>query len=150
MYYEAIGSASIPLEDVLETELDNARVDRCGIDLPERAIPQRSVGISELRMIEGIVKLRPELEGMPFFYHRVFDNRNIPVKLTGTTSNTNAGIAPAPAIAIDPTGWGRAERAFVDVAGATACTSLSRILPDVGMEAWVAPSHICALPPLAP
>lgn len=117
-YYEAMGSAS--LEDVLETKLDNARIDCGAINLPERAVPQRSVGIPELRVIKGIVKFRPELECMAFAYGRVLDNRDIPVKLTGTASNTSSRIAPPGAIAIDPAGWRRAECAGVRVAGATA------------------------------
>ena len=113
------------LENVLETELDDARVDACGSDLSERVgiIPQPSGGICELGSIKGIVKLRPELEGMTLSNRRVLDNRDIPVKLAGTTSNTNAGIAPSGAVAIDPTGWQCAECAGVEIAGAAACST---------------------------
>ena len=96
---------SISLEKILETELDNTRIHACGCNLPKRAIPQRRIGISKLGMVKGIVKLRPELEGMAFTYPCVFDERNIPVKLAGTLNNTHASIAPAGATAIDPAGW---------------------------------------------
>ncbi len=106
--------ASISLEDVLETELDNARIDSCGINLPKRRIPQCSIGIPELGGVEGIVKLRPELEGMTFFYQGVLGKRDIPVKLAGTASNASSRIAPAGTITIDPTGWGLTEYSAVE------------------------------------
>lgn len=110
------------LKNVLETELDNARIDGCGGDLPERIriIPPHGAGISELGGIKGIVKLCPELESMAFSYRCIFDNRNIPVKLAGTANNAYSRIAPSGAIAIDPAGWQRTECVGVHVAGPAA------------------------------
>jgi hypothetical protein len=73
LHYEAIVWASTSLEEVLETELDDTRIDGCGGDLSERCVTPRSVRTSELGSIKGIVKLCPELESMPFSYHCVFD-----------------------------------------------------------------------------
>ena len=100
------------LENVLEAKLDNARIDGRAINLPERRILPSRVGIPELGSIKGIVKLGTELESMPFAYHCVFDNRNIPVKLAGTSNNASSGIAPANAIA---NGWYITECAGVQV-----------------------------------
>ena len=112
----------VALKKVFKPELDDARVYACGSDLPERVgeIPQPSGGICELGMVKRIVKLRPELEDMTFFYRGVLDNRDIPVKLAGTASNTYAGIAPSGAIAIDAAGWQCTECSLVEVTGATA------------------------------
>jgi hypothetical protein len=66
---------SISLEKILETELDNARIHACGVNLPKRAIlyAQLRNGIGELGLIERVVKLHPELEGMAFAYPCVFN-----------------------------------------------------------------------------
>ena len=103
---------SISLENILETELDNTGIHACGSNLPKRTgrvQRVRRAGIGELGMVKGIIKLRPELEGMTFTDPCVFDERNIPVELAGTLNNAHTGIAPAGAIAIDPTGWRCAE-----------------------------------------
>jgi hypothetical protein len=113
--------ASVSLENILETELDNARADGGTGDLSERQVIPHSIGIGELGSIKGIVKLRPELEGVPFFYSRVLDNRNIEVRLAGTANNASTGIAPSGSIAINSTGWQCTECALVDVAWAAAC-----------------------------
>lgn len=116
---------SISLEKILETELDNARIDGCSRNLPERLITPRSVGTRELWSIEGIVELSSELDSMAFFYHGILDNGNIPVKLAGTADNAYPGISISRAIAINPAGWQCAECIFVNVAGAAAYSAQS-------------------------
>jgi hypothetical protein len=76
--------AFVRLENVFETELDNAGIDACARNLPERSIPYRCIRISELWSIESVVELGPELETVPLADRSVFDDGNIPVVLAGT------------------------------------------------------------------
>src|SRR4030042_2845565 len=95
----------VSLKAVLQTELDDARVDTGAADLPQVAAAYPGTGIRELRMVEGIVKLGPELDRMPFSYFCILDQRDIPVKLAGPQYDAYPGIAEAGAVAIDPAGW---------------------------------------------
>ena len=106
---------SVFLEKVLETELNNARIDACAGNLPKRRIPYRSIGISELRSIEGVVKLGPELEIVAFTYRGVFDDGNIPVMLAGTGNYAYTGISVAVAVAVDSACRRVAERTPIEV-----------------------------------
>ncbi len=103
------------LENVLKTELNNARIDACAVDLAKRCAPYRGIGISELRRIKGIVKFSPELKVMPLSYRCVFNDGNIPVILAGTKNDPHTRTAPTGAVAVDSACRRAAERARVEV-----------------------------------
>jgi hypothetical protein len=66
---------------------------QCGIAKCIRV--SASSGILELGVIEGIVKLGPELESAPFSDLYIFKDRDVQVKLVGTKKDTHTSITPA-------------------------------------------------------
>jgi len=87
------------LEHVFQSELNQPRVHRFAADLPERRFGrvQLSWGWGvELRVIECVEELRPELQSCAFTdsaYDRVLHDHRIEVKLAGAKNITETGIS---------------------------------------------------------
>ena len=89
-------TSSEKLEDVFQSELNQAWVHRRGGDLPERAGRRdcqiRSYGIRELRMIERVEKLSSEYDHLPFGDMRGLDQGDIEVEISRTKNGPDTAI----------------------------------------------------------
>ena len=84
-----------PLEPIFQPKLHLPIVHQCGSDSPEGRITERSVRRRELRRIEKIERLVPELQGMTFSYLEFLKDSDIPGLLSRGVKRRDAGIAIA-------------------------------------------------------
>jgi hypothetical protein len=128
------------LENIFQTELDNAGIDTGAINLPKRNALYSSIGISEIRNIKSIVEFGPELEVVPFSYRCVFDDGNISVMLSGTEKDTYTPTTPTGTVAVDSTGRRIAERIGIEVSGTAA--GLAQSIVDISRCHYVITGHV--------
>ena len=82
------------LEEELEAKLQNAGRHRSRSDEAERSVRVEVIGGRiELRMVEGVVKFRPELHGGSLPNLRVLDDGNVPVKLSWAHHGADSGVS---------------------------------------------------------
>jgi hypothetical protein len=97
-----------PLEDILQRELDQSRIDRRAGDLSRvRGVEIKAPGICELGMIEEVEELRSELQRSVFTNpsnSSGLDQGSIEVELAGPVENSEPGVA-IPPVGTDPNAW---------------------------------------------
>src|SRR5262249_33574833 len=118
-------------EAVFQRELDHSRIHVVGCDLSEGSrshVRKRICGsrtvvrIGELRMIKRVEKFGAELDRMVFLDTDLFQQRHIPVELTGAKNDTDPRIAIVGTVSDNGR---RAERALVEITWAAACATQS-------------------------
>src|ERR1051325_11997249 len=96
-------SARILLEIQLQRELNDPRVDGRGGDHPEAGRRDVAVRVGELWRVEGVEKLRPELEvGVlaQAVERRPLDDGDVEVVLTRASRDADAAVAEGGAAAV--------------------------------------------------